>query len=384
MLVGLLSTGGVATEVAAPGAFATPIAWGYVGPSGALPAPWAPLAPWTLYDDGTVVIGAGDVRGINLIDGSAWGGEPTVSPWDAYRNLVQHIVFTEPVNAVANLSGLFANLPNLTAIDGFEYFNINTVGEQVWMSNLFRGSSSLTTLDVSDWDVSNVTRFRSMFRDASGLHTIIGINDWTTSSLHTMPDLFLNASSLTELDLSNWDTSRVTGGSGNGMHRAFQGMAGLTTLNLAGWDTTTAQTVTPPGQREGSLLSAAGMGDMFAGSSSLRQLTLGSNWGVAPDANTNLPEPPNNATYTGMWVNVGNGTIYAPEETHTFTSAQLMNVTSAPYSADTWVWQRRIPLLLVIFESAGNGTITPALTVTEPNGTIAPSLAIHPMPYSCF
>ncbi|MCL2402024.1 MAG: hypothetical protein FWC90_05205 [Oscillospiraceae bacterium] len=161
-------------------------------------------------------------------------------------------------------------------------------------------------------------------------------------------------------------------------------MAGLTTLNLAGWDTTTAQTVTPPGQREGSLLSAAGMGDMFAGSSSLRQLTLGSNWGVAPDANTNLPEPPNNATYTGMWVNVGNGTIYAPEETHTFTSAQLMNVTSAPYSADTWVWQRRIPLLLVIFESAGNGTITPALTVTEPNGTIAPSLAIHPMPYSCF
>ncbi|MCL2843197.1 MAG: S-layer homology domain-containing protein [Oscillospiraceae bacterium] len=364
MLISLFPVSSFASEVAGTIPLAAPIASGHVGPN-------ASFAPWTLYDDGTVLVGGGTVRGI----GNAWLTEAIISPWNSYRNDVKRIVFTEPVAGAGNLSGLFANLPLLYAIDNLGYLNIpdNAAEPQVWMANMFRGPNLLTSLDVADWDVSNVTRFRSMFRDAHYLETIIGIDGWDTSSLHTMNSVFRDARSLTSLDLSNWNTSLVTGADGNGMESAFRGMTSLKSLNLEGWDTSN------------SALLPAGMRQMFL-DTPLRELTLGPDWEPksAPGHLPNLPEPPNNATYTGMWINVGSGTIYAPEGSHTFTSAQLMDNTSDPYRADTWIWQRRYPLLLVTFTSAGNGTVTPPSVGVEPNETIDPALAIYPKPNTGF
>jgi len=358
LLMGLFPISAFASEFAGIVPLAIPIAWGTVGPDSS-------FAPWTLYDNGTVEVGSGTVRGM----GDAWLTEASTSPWHDYRNQVERIIFTVPVDAVGNLSGLFASLPFLYEIENLGYLNIDTAGPQVWMSNMFRGPNSLVSLDLSGWDVSNVTRFRNMFRDAAFLETIIGIEYWETDSLHTMPHMCRGASSLTSLDLSRWNTSGVTTGTDpadNGMASAFRDMTSLRSLNLSGWNT-----MNPA-------LGSNGMPNMFTGSNALRELTLGTGWFTT--GNPNLTNPPSNATYTGLWTNVGSGSIYAPEGTHTLTAAQLMDNASAPFRPDTWIWARHYPLLLVTFTPAGNGTVTPSLTGTEPNTTINPALPIYPAP----
>jgi len=345
MLIGLFPVGSFAVESEHIVSFANPIASGHVGPP--LPFSQAGLAPWTLYDDGTVEVGAGDVRGMAQGIDNGWTTEAITSPWQNYRTQVTHIIFTEPVSATGNLSGLFTSLPNLSAIDGLGNFNFVTTNT-IWMSNMFRGPNQLTTLDLSGWDVSSVTRFRGMFRDASALHTISGINDWTTSRLDTMNYVFRNASSLTSLDLSNWDTSRVVGGNGNGMQRAFEGMTNLRSLNLSGWDTSSSNA--PSGQ----VLTAPGMTDMFIGTPNLRQLTLGPNWYVVAGANPNLmpsPSPYN----TGEWQN-SPSSLVDPPGLLVYSPGDLMH--DANGADNTWYWRRAVHT--VTFLSGPNGTIDPS------------------------
>jgi len=327
---------------------------GHVGPSAA-------FAPWWWYNDdpgtGTVMIGGGVIQGASGI-----GLYTTTSPWNAVRDEVVRIVFTEPVTGGDHFSSLFRNLTNLIEIEQIAYLDTSSVR---WFSDMFRGASSLTNLDLSTWDTSNVTRFTSMFRDANNLEHIAGIETWNTGSLHTMPHMFRGASSLTSLDLSLWNTSGVTGTTNEqGMAHAFRDTNSLMSLNLGGWDTSGMTGLT--------------MANMFTGATALRELTLGAGWTTIGDPN--LPNPPNNAAYTGFWTNVGDGIVYRSDGTHTLTSAQLMDNANAGIRADTWVWQARIPLLLVTFTSAGNGTVTPALTGVEPNQTIYPLLAIYPVP----
>ena len=310
MLVGLFSGGGFATEFGSIVPFANPIEFGNVGPS--LPFSQTGLAPWTLYDDGTVVIGGGVVRGISFGPAppsqptTVWQDESQTSPWNSYRNIVTHIVFTEPVEALGNLSGLFANLPYLTTIDGLEYFNIDTtVGNNVWMSHMFRGSSSLATLDISNWDVRNVVRFSSMFRGASSLTSLdlstwdmsravrldsmfrdtnltalIGLDNWNTENVQWMQFMFADAIGLTTLDLSAWNTSSVTT-----FDSMFRDAIDFTSLNLSTWDTSSATTFFSMFRDASSLEEIVGIEDfntdsailmahMFRGASSLESLDL--------------------------------------------------------------------------------------------------------------
>jgi len=78
------------------------------------------------------------------------------------------------------------------------------------MSYMFYNCTSLTTLDLSDWDTSSVTWMASMFMYCNRLTTIIGIEDWDTSSLTSVLGMFCNCPAYNTLDLSGWDTSSVT------------------------------------------------------------------------------------------------------------------------------------------------------------------------------
>ena len=77
------------------------------------------------------------------------------------------------------------------------------------MSSMFQDASSLTNLDVSNWNTSNVTNMSGMFSHASSL-TNLDVSNWNTSNVTDMGSMFSHTSSLTSLDLSNWNTSKVT------------------------------------------------------------------------------------------------------------------------------------------------------------------------------
>ena len=121
---------------------------------------------------------------------------------------------------------------------------------------MFNNCSSLTSLDLSGFDTSNVKYMRQMFGGCSSL-TSLDLSNWNTSNVTDMEYMFYGCSSLTSLDLSNWNTSNVTD-----MGQMFYNCNKLKTLNLSSWNTT----------------NVTNMSSMFYDCLKLTNLTLGTDW----------------------------------------------------------------------------------------------------------
>jgi surface protein len=65
--------------------------------------------------------------------------------------------------------------------------------------------SSLTSLNVSNWDTSKVTNMDNMFQYCNGLKSL-DLSSWRTSQVTDMAKMFHGCQNLTSLDLSNWNT----------------------------------------------------------------------------------------------------------------------------------------------------------------------------------
>ena len=76
---------------------------------------------------------------------------------------------------------------------------------------MFQICSSLNKIDVSNWDVSNVTDMKAMFNKCSSLTSIGDLSNWDVSNVTDMSYMFQSCLSLTSIgDLSNWNVSKVT------------------------------------------------------------------------------------------------------------------------------------------------------------------------------
>ena len=98
-------------------------------------------------------------------------------------------------------------------------------------SQLFKNCEKFKTIDLSGFDTSKVTNLSSMFSGCSGL-TSLDLSGLDTSSVTDMGSMFSGCSGLTSLDLSGLDTSSVTD-----MGSMFSGCYGLWSLDLSGLDT---------------------------------------------------------------------------------------------------------------------------------------------------
>ena len=78
------------------------------------------------------------------------------------------------------------------------------------MYNLFSGVTLLTQLDLSGWDVSNVTNMNFMFEDCSSLQSVGDISNWDVSNVTNMSYMFYKCASLSQLDLTGWYTTKVS------------------------------------------------------------------------------------------------------------------------------------------------------------------------------
>ena len=126
------------------------------------------------------------------------------------------------------------------------------------MSYMFNGCNSLTTLDVSNWDTSNVTNMSDMFNDCNAL-TTLDVSKWNTSNITSMNGMFSSCNALTTLDVSKFNTSKVTY-----MNNMFYYCNTLTTLDVSKWDTS----------------NVSDMSYMFASCNALTTLDV-SNWDVS-------------------------------------------------------------------------------------------------------
>ena len=91
-------------------------------------------------------------------------------------------------------------------------------------SKMFYGCSKLTSLDVTGFDTSKVTNMSDMFIECSKL-TSLDVTGFDTSKVENMSGMFSYCSGLTSLDLTGFDTSKVTN-----MYEMFSYCSALTTI----------------------------------------------------------------------------------------------------------------------------------------------------------
>ena len=104
-------------------------------------------------------------------------------------------------------------------------------------SSMFRSAPSeqnlknILELDLSNFDTSKVTDMRAMFNDMRNL-TTLNLSNFDTSKVTDMGYMFNDMRNLTTLNLSNFDTSKVTD-----MGYMFAEMHNLTSLDISNFDT---------------------------------------------------------------------------------------------------------------------------------------------------
>lgn len=199
---------------------------------------------------------------IELESGDA--GKVVDAPWKMYPSVMK-IIFKDKVVFPSDSSEMFSGtLQDLEIIENGRNIDVSGVTN---MSGMFKidtekYTSSLTELDVSSWNVSNVKDMSSMFTGTSSL-TNLDVSNWDVSSVTDMSNMFTGASSLTNLDVTNWDVSSVTNMSG-----MFAGTHALTELDVSKWDVS----------------SVTNMSSMFTFAESLSELNV-SNWDVSSVTN---------------------------------------------------------------------------------------------------
>ena len=138
---------------------------------------------------------------------------------------------------VTIMLGMFDNCSKITSLD-LSNFDTRKVTDMSYMFAIdgdvhdAGGRSSLTNIVFGEnFKTDNVTTMEAMFQYCSKL-TNIDVSDCNTSKVTNMNYMFLGCSALTNMDLSNWNTSRVTS-----MDCMFSECPGLTSLNVSIWNT---------------------------------------------------------------------------------------------------------------------------------------------------
>lgn len=93
---------------------------------------------------------------------------------------------------------------------------------------MFGDCSSLTSLNLKNFDTRNVTNMASMFAQCSSL-TNLNLNSFDTKNVTAMSWMFYNCTSLTNLDVSHFNTQNVEWNIDN----IFNGCSSLTSLKIS-------------------------------------------------------------------------------------------------------------------------------------------------------
>jgi surface protein len=107
------------------------------------------------------------------------------------------------------------------------------VSQVTAMSSLFYNKGSFNA-DISRWDTSSVTTMHQMFRGARAFNKDIG--SWDTSSVTTMAYMFYDTDAFNQ-DIGTWDTSSVTN-----MYQMFRDARAFN-QDIGTWDTSSVTTM---------------------------------------------------------------------------------------------------------------------------------------------
>lgn len=212
---------------------------------------------WQLDDSGEVSVGDGDWT--NWTPGAT-------SPWISYASQIKSINFSGQIVAGKYISNLFRDLSECMTISNLG--NLNTINT-ISMSNMFYGARKLSNLSLKDLETENLQSMSSMFRDTGSLVEIdlsmlqlTNVTDMTsmfqdedkngssklekvtfgvlnTKSSVKMNSMFRNARKLKKVNLSSSiiGIGKEKKVSVANIHHMFKNNNSLTSVNLSGLDT---------------------------------------------------------------------------------------------------------------------------------------------------
>ena len=99
------------------------------------------------------------------------------------------------------------------------------------INDMFNGCVNITEVDLSQFDSSKVTRMSGMFQNCISLIKV-NFSNFNASLIEGMGSLFYNCKSLTSVDLSNFSTPKL-----NYMKQVFYNCSNLKSINLSNFDT---------------------------------------------------------------------------------------------------------------------------------------------------
>ena len=165
-------------------------------------------------------------------------GDYTISPDSGYDGIAGasvkvNVTSPTPVQTVDLDTGisfaesLFTTMP----------FALTGGGNRRNMGNMFSNCYNLTSLDLSSFNTSKVTNMKYMFNNCNRL-TSLDLSNFNTSKVTNMGSMFSSCNRFTSLDLSNFDTSKVTY-----MGSMFSGCDSLTTVKVINCNDATKQKI---------------------------------------------------------------------------------------------------------------------------------------------
>ena len=162
---------------------------------------------------------------------SAWNLSGDLNIKEAFRDC--HSLERIDMNVFRNcniteLSTLFSGDGKLKNIANIGNLNISKADG---ISYVFHECSSLTQLDLSNWDTGNIQYMIGTFDGCTNLREL-NCSTWNTSKVYNMQLAFYNCNSLETIPVRDWDTRNVMY-----MNNAFAYCTSLTNLDVSKWDT---------------------------------------------------------------------------------------------------------------------------------------------------
>ena len=181
--------------------------------------------PWELYENGYLLFKPepGKDTLSNDYGKTSWK--------ENYGKQIKAIGFTNKVYAPENSSYLFSIYNGSTFLSfDLKYIDASKIDtSKVENANSMFYYSNLKELDVSNWNTSNISDMGDMFNHAKLAN--INVGNWNTSKVQSMRGMFSHLKNLKFLDVSNWDIANVTD-----LSYMFDG-ANIEELDLGKWNT---------------------------------------------------------------------------------------------------------------------------------------------------
>ena len=126
--------------------------------------------------------------------------------FDSCNALVEIDLSNFDASKINNFECMFSKCYKLKEIKGLEKLNTSNA---INMSKMFQGCKELKLLDLSNFDTSKVTNMEFMFDDCNKLIEIKGLENFKTNNVTDMCEMFRNCNKIESLNLSNFVTSKV-------------------------------------------------------------------------------------------------------------------------------------------------------------------------------